>query len=195
MTWHEAAPLTEERLPAAPTQTRSRQAAARSLTRLATLVAIPPERVGVGVCWKQTCEFSGNQFTRCFIEFVVVETKQIVRKFLSKILTQQTCGQHSGMAAACERQALAFYFSVRICDKFLIWNCRNESELGLCMISVHDFCSRSVHDFCAWFLFIYMNICIYIYMGDEWQAEASGKQKQMTLLHLCDTVHGLALLG
>jgi len=33
MTWHEAAPLTEERLPAALTSTRSRQAAASSPTR------------------------------------------------------------------------------------------------------------------------------------------------------------------
>jgi len=33
MTWHEGAPLTEERLPAAPTTTRSRQTAASSPTR------------------------------------------------------------------------------------------------------------------------------------------------------------------
>jgi len=43
MTWHEAAPPTEERLPAAPTTARSWQTAAGSPTRLATLAAIPPE--------------------------------------------------------------------------------------------------------------------------------------------------------
>jgi len=52
------------------------------------------------------------------------------------ILTQQTCGQRSGMAAVSKRRALAFYFSVRICYVFLMSQCRGESDLGLCMTSV-----------------------------------------------------------
>jgi len=64
-----------------------------------------------------------------------VETKQIVSSHSNVILTRQTCGQCSGMAAASKRRALAFYFSVQICYKFLISKCRGESDLGLCMTS------------------------------------------------------------
>ena len=68
----------------------------------------------VGLCSERKCIFSGFQFTRQFIEFVVVETKQIVSNNSNVILTRQTCGQRSGMAAANKRRALAFYFVVRI---------------------------------------------------------------------------------
>ena len=51
------------------------------------------------VLLKSTCVFSGIKFTRHFIEFVFVETKQIVSSNSNVILTQQTCGQRSGMAA------------------------------------------------------------------------------------------------
>ena len=64
---------------------------------------------------KKTCVFSGIQFTRYFIEFVVVETKQIVGSNSNMMLTRQTCGQRSGMAVGGKRRALAFYFFVRIC--------------------------------------------------------------------------------
>ena len=84
---------------------------------------------------KRTCVFSGIQFTRQFIEFVVVETKQIVSSDLNVILTRQTCGQRSGMAAASKRRALAFCFPVRICYMFLMSKCKEESDLGLCMTS------------------------------------------------------------
>jgi len=69
---------------------------------------------------KRTCVFSGIQFTRYFIEFVVVETKQIVSGNSNMMLTRQPCGQRSDMAAARKRRALAFYFSVRICFQFPI---------------------------------------------------------------------------
>jgi len=52
---------------------------------------------------KRTCVFSGIQFTTHFIEFVVVETKHIVRSESNVILTRQTCGQRSGMAAGGKR--------------------------------------------------------------------------------------------
>jgi len=54
---------------------------------------------------KRTVEVSGIQFTRHFIEFVVVETKQIVSSNSNVILTRKTCGQlqRSGMAANIER--------------------------------------------------------------------------------------------
>ena len=90
----------------------------------------------VGFCSKRTCVFSGIQFTQHVIEFVVVETKQIVSSNSNVILTRQTCGQYSGMAAATKRWALAFYFPVQICYKFLISKCRGESDLSLCMSSV-----------------------------------------------------------
>ena len=53
-------------------------------------------RIGLGwVLSKRTCVFSGIQFTRYFIKFVVVETKQIVSSNTNVILTRQTCGQRS----------------------------------------------------------------------------------------------------
>jgi len=85
---------------------------------------------------KRTCVFSGIQFIMYFIEFVVVETKQIVNSNSNVILTQQTCGQRSGMAAGGKRRALAFYFSGRIFYMFLMSKYTGESDLGLCMTSV-----------------------------------------------------------
>jgi len=82
---------------------------------------------------KPTCVFSGIQFTRNLIEFVVVETKEIVSSSSNVILTRQTCGQRSGMAAGGKRRALAFYFPVRICYMFLMYKGRGKSDLGLCM--------------------------------------------------------------
>ena len=64
----------------------------------------------VGFCSTRTCVFSGIQFTRHFIEFVVVETIQIVSSMSNVILMRQTRGQHSGMTAGNKRRALAFCF-------------------------------------------------------------------------------------
>jgi len=64
-----------------------------------------------------------------------VETKQIGSSNSNVILTQQTCGKYSSMAAACKRRVLAFYFSIRICYKFPISKYRGESDLGLCITS------------------------------------------------------------
>ena len=86
-----------------------------------------------GFCSNRTCVFSGIQITRHFIEFVVVETKQIVSSNSDVILTRQTCGQHSEMTATSKRRVLAFDFSVRMCCIFLLSKCREESNLGLCM--------------------------------------------------------------
>ena len=85
--------------------------------------------------FETTCKFNRIQFTRLFYEFVVVETKQIVSSNSNIILTRQTCGQRSGMAAACKHRALAFYFSTRICYKFLVSKRGDESDPGLCMTS------------------------------------------------------------
>jgi len=98
----------------------------------------PPVALGSSLVFSKpwwTCVFSGIQFTRYFIEFVVVETKQIVSCNSNVILTQ-TCGQRLGMAAESKRRAIAFYFSVRICCMFLMLKCRGELDLGLCMTSV-----------------------------------------------------------
>jgi len=45
-------------------------------------------------------------------------------------------GQHSSRATGRKRQALAFYFSIRIRYVFSISKCRGESGLGLCVSSV-----------------------------------------------------------
>jgi len=65
-----------------------------------------------------------------------METKKIVRSKSKVILTRQTCGQLSGMAAGGKRRALAFYLSVQIFCVFLMSKCRGESDLGLFMTLV-----------------------------------------------------------
>jgi len=85
---------------------------------------------------KRTCVFSEIQFTRYFIEFVLVETKQIVSSNSNVILTRQTCGQRSGLAAVSNPRMIVFYFSVRICYMFPMSKCSGESGLGLCMTAV-----------------------------------------------------------
>jgi len=81
------------------------------------------------------CVFSWIQFTKYLIEFVFVDTNQLFGSDSNVILTRQTCGQRSGMAAASNHRALAFDFFVRICYKFLISKCTGESDLGLCTTS------------------------------------------------------------
>jgi len=44
---------------------------------------------------ERTRILSGIQFTKQFIEFVVVETEQFVSSNINVILTRQTCGQHT----------------------------------------------------------------------------------------------------
>jgi len=61
------------------------------------------------ILFKRMCVFSGVQFTRHFIEFILVETKQNVSINSNVILTRQTYGERSGMAAASKRRALTFY--------------------------------------------------------------------------------------
>jgi len=68
-----------------------------------------------------------------------MERKQIDRSSSKVILTRQTCGQLSGMAAGGKRRAVAFYFSVQIFYVFLMSKCRGESDLGLCKGSQTEF--------------------------------------------------------
>ena len=88
------------------------------------------------VLFKPTCVFSGIQCTKHFIEFVFVETNEVVCTNLNVILTRQTCSHHSSRVAGSKRRALAFYFPIRIWFVFSISKCRGESDLGLCMSSV-----------------------------------------------------------
>ena len=85
---------------------------------------------------KHTCVFSRIQLTKHCIEFVFVETKELFSRDSNVILTRQTCGQRSGMAAASKHRALAYSFSMRIFYMFPISKCREKSNLGLCMTSV-----------------------------------------------------------
>ena len=71
---------------------------------------------GIGYC--------GIQFTTHFIEICVVETKSFVGSFVHVILTWQTYGQRSSMAAEIKRRALGNYFFERIGYMFLISKCR-----------------------------------------------------------------------
>ena len=64
----------------------------------------------VGFCLKRTCVFSGIQFTRQFIEFVVVETKKNVSSGSNVILLRQTYGQHSGIS--CMRKTSSASISI-----------------------------------------------------------------------------------
>jgi len=93
-------------------------------------------KVGFWVLLEPGRILSGIQFTKYFIEIVVVETKQFNISNLNVILMQQTCRQHSSMAAGSKRRALAFYFRMQICHMFLISKCREELDLGLCTTSV-----------------------------------------------------------
>ena len=78
----------------------------------------------------------GIHFTSYFIEFVVVETKRSASSNVNVILTRQICGQRSSTSAGSKRRVVAFDFGARICHMFLVSNCRGESNLGLCTISV-----------------------------------------------------------
>jgi len=52
---------------------------------------------------ERTRILNGIQFTTHFIEFLVLETKRFVVSSVNVILTRQTCGQRSGMAAESKR--------------------------------------------------------------------------------------------
>jgi len=86
--------------------------------------------------FERTCEFSGMQFTKHFIEFVFVETNEVVCSNSNVILMRQTCGHRSSRVAGSKRRALAFYFSVQIGHMFSLSICRGKSDLGVCMTSV-----------------------------------------------------------
>jgi len=90
--------------------------------------------------FERSCVFAGIQFTKHFIEFILVETKKLFRSNSNMILTRQTCGQHSGRVAGRKRRALAFCFpyELLICSMFLISKCRVDLDIGLCIRSVRE---------------------------------------------------------
>jgi len=82
-------------------------------------------------CLVRSCVFRGNQFTKHSIEFELVETNQLFGSNANVMLTQQTCGQRSGMAAVSKRRALAFYFpyeSQSVADSVC---CRPHLDVGI----------------------------------------------------------------
>jgi len=86
----------------------------------------PHTHIKAGLGFVQTnVRIAGIQFTKHFIEFVLVETNQLFGSTLNVIhhLTRQTCGHRSSRVAGSKRRALAFYFSVRIWYMFLISKC------------------------------------------------------------------------
>ena len=56
------------------------------------------------VWFERTRVFSGIQFTKHFIEFVFVETNEVIRSNSNVILTQQTCGQRSRRVAGSKAE-------------------------------------------------------------------------------------------
>jgi len=65
-----------------------------------------------GLGFDQTnVRFPGIQFTKQFIEFVLLETNQFFVSISNVILTRQTCGHRSSKVAGSKRRALVFYFS------------------------------------------------------------------------------------
>jgi len=79
---------------------------------------------------------TGIQLARHFIKFAIAETREFVGSNANVILTRHTCGQRSSRAAGSKHRALGNYFSMRICYKFPISQCRGEPDLGLCTTSV-----------------------------------------------------------
>jgi len=77
-----------------------------------------------------------NPVYKHFIEFIFVETNEVVRSNSNVILTRQTCGQRSSRVAGSKHRALAFYFSIRIWHMFSISKCRGKSDLDRCMTSI-----------------------------------------------------------
>jgi len=88
---------------------------------------------------ERTRILSGIQFTTCFIEFFVVETKRFVGGTVHVTLMRQTCGLRSSRAAESKRRAIGNYFFERICYVFLISKFRRDQDLGLCTTSVLAF--------------------------------------------------------
>ena len=80
---------------------------------------------------------SGIQFTRHFIEIIGVQTKPFVSSHPNVILTRQTCGQRSSMAAGSKRRALdsifpcefTEYFVYQNIEESLIWVCAQRQDL------------------------------------------------------------------
>jgi len=87
--------------------------------------------------FERTCVSTEIQFIKHFIESVLVETNQLFGRNSHVILMQQTCGHRSSRVVGSKSRALAFDFPVRIWYVFLILKCREESDLGMCMRSVH----------------------------------------------------------
>jgi len=67
-------------------------------------------KVGLGFD-RTNLRFPGIQFTKQFIEFVLLETNQFFVSISNVILTRQTCGHRSSKVAGSKRRALVFYFS------------------------------------------------------------------------------------
>jgi len=82
---------------------------------------------------KRTQILSRIQFTRHFIEFIVVETKQFVGSNVNVILMRQTCGQRSS-TEGCGKQTPSARnrFPERICYMFLVSKCIKAWDLDLC---------------------------------------------------------------
>ena len=88
------------------------------------------------VLLKRTWEISEIQFAKHFIEFVLVETNEVVSCNSHVKLTRQTCGQRSSRVAGSKRRAIGNYCSIRIWYVFSVSTRRPKSDLGLYMTLV-----------------------------------------------------------
>ena len=71
---------------------------------------------------------SGIQFIRCFIDFAVVGTNQIVNSNSNVILTWQTCGLAPEHVCGKQTSSARKWFSCRIWYMFLLSKCRRDSD-------------------------------------------------------------------
>jgi len=100
---------------------------------------------------ERTCEFARIQFTKYFIEFVLMETNQLFSSDSNKILTRQTCGHRSSRVAGSKRRSLAFYYSVWIWYMFSKSEYRGKSDLVVCMTSQRECgCAVQTSDKFCW---------------------------------------------
>ena len=91
-------------------------------------------KAGLG-CVQTNVRIQWNPLTKHFIDFIFVETNEVVRRNSNVIVTPQACGQRSSRVAGSERRALAFHFSARIWYMFWMSTCKGKSDLGVCMTS------------------------------------------------------------
>ena len=89
---------------------------------------------------KPTCVFVEIQFIKNFSNLFLWKRNNCLIVISNDILTRQTCGNARAGVSGSKRQALAFYFSLRILYVFLLSICKGDWDLFWLMLrSVCEF--------------------------------------------------------